>query len=157
MRTSIAAAAAIAASAALSGCNQHENLGPMVSRGFQVGTFDQVEAAGPFDLTIHTGAAPSVGASATAGAKTGAASVKLTTTAAGSQIWAAGHDWTHAAAQTALPGQSLVEQNLDTRVGDTYWVEQSAAIPTAGPVTFGSSAPTTDRWELAAVEVRAAG
>jgi hypothetical protein len=60
MRTSIAVAAAIAASAALSGCNQHENLGPMVSRGFQVGTFDQVEAAGPFDLTIHTGAAPSV-------------------------------------------------------------------------------------------------
>lgn len=60
MRTSIAVAAAIAASAALSGCNRHENLGPMVSRGFQVGTFDQVEAAGPFDLTIHTGSAPSV-------------------------------------------------------------------------------------------------
>jgi hypothetical protein len=112
---------------------------------------------GAITVVAYTGAAPSVGASATAGAKTGAASVKLTTTAAGSQIWAAGHDWTHAAAQTALPGQSLVEQNLDTRVGDTYWVEQSAAIPTAGPVTFGSSAPTTDRWELAAVEVRAAG
>ena len=60
MRTSIALAALIAGSAALSGCNRHENLGPMVSRGFQVGSFDQVEAAGPFDLTIRTGAAPSV-------------------------------------------------------------------------------------------------
>ncbi|HEX5238644.1 MAG TPA: head GIN domain-containing protein [Sphingomicrobium sp.] len=60
MRTSITLAALIAGSALISGCNRHENLGPMVSRGFQVGTFNQVEAAGPFDLTIHTGAAPSV-------------------------------------------------------------------------------------------------
>jgi hypothetical protein len=60
MRTSIAVAALIAGAAVLCGCNRHENLGPMVSRGFQVGTFNQVEAAGPFDLTIHTGSAPSV-------------------------------------------------------------------------------------------------
>jgi len=60
MRTSIALAALIAASAAVSGCNRHENLGPMVSRSFPVGAFDQVEAAGPFDITIHTGVAPSV-------------------------------------------------------------------------------------------------
>jgi len=112
---------------------------------------------GAITVVAYTGAASAVGASATAGAKSGAASVILTTTAAGSQIWAAGHDWSRAAAQTALPGQSLVEQNLDTRVGDTYWVEQSAAIPAAAAITFGSSAPTTDRWELAAVEVRAAG
>lgn len=60
MRTFIALAALIAGSAAVSGCNRHENLGPTVSRGFPVGTFTQVEAAGPFDLNIHTGAAPSV-------------------------------------------------------------------------------------------------
>lgn len=60
MRTSIALGALIAASAAVSSCNRHENLGPMVSRSFPVGAFDQVEAAGPFDITIHTGVAPSV-------------------------------------------------------------------------------------------------
>lgn len=61
MRTSIALAALIAGSAAVSGCNRHdENTGPVISRSFPVGAFDEVEAAGPFDVTIHTGAAPSV-------------------------------------------------------------------------------------------------
>jgi hypothetical protein len=61
MRRSIALAVLIGASAAASGCNrQDSNPGPVVSRGYQVGAFDQVEAAGPFDVTIHTGAAPGV-------------------------------------------------------------------------------------------------
>jgi hypothetical protein len=61
MRKSLEVTAVIAACAALSACGGgHENPGPVVSRNFQVGAFDQVEAAGPFDVTIHTGAAPSV-------------------------------------------------------------------------------------------------
>jgi hypothetical protein len=61
MRTSLGLAAVIAACAALSACGGgHENPGPVVSRSFQVGAFDQIEAAGPFDVTVRTGAAPSV-------------------------------------------------------------------------------------------------
>lgn len=58
----VAAAAIIAASAATSACghSRDENPGPPVSQSYQVGNFDQLEVAGPFDVKIHTGAAPSV-------------------------------------------------------------------------------------------------
>jgi hypothetical protein len=102
-------------------------------------------------VVAYTGAAATVGATGTGGAKTGAASVALSTTGAGSQLWAVGHDWSHATAQTVLPGQSLVEQNLDAKVNDTYWVQQTAAIPASGSsVTVGTSAPTADRRPLGA-------
>jgi hypothetical protein len=62
MRKVVVAAAVIAASAATSACghSRDENPGPTVSRSYQVGNFDQLEVAGPFDVKIHTGAAPSV-------------------------------------------------------------------------------------------------
>ena len=61
MRMSIAAAL-IAASAASAACSHERggDPGPVVSRNFPVSGFDKVEAAGPFDVTIHTGAAPTV-------------------------------------------------------------------------------------------------
>lgn len=60
MRKSIAAIAI--ASAALTGCGRShaEDAGPMVSRDFQVGNFTELEAAGPFDVTVQTGGKPSV-------------------------------------------------------------------------------------------------
>jgi len=60
MRNSIAAIAV--ASAVLGGCGRShaEDAGPMVSRGFQVGNFTELEAAGPFDVTVRTGANPGV-------------------------------------------------------------------------------------------------
>jgi hypothetical protein len=61
MRKSIAAAV-IAASAATSACNymQDESAGPTVSRNYQVGNFQQIEVAGPYDVTVRTGSNPSV-------------------------------------------------------------------------------------------------
>ena len=61
MRKSIAAAL-IAASAATSACghSRDENAGPMVSRAFQVGNFTELEASGPFDVTVRTGVQPGV-------------------------------------------------------------------------------------------------
>jgi len=61
MRKSIAAAL-IAASAATAACShdRDENAGPVVSRAFQVGNFTELEAAGPFDVTVRTGAQPGV-------------------------------------------------------------------------------------------------
>ena len=61
MRKSIAAAV-IAASAATGACGQvhDEGAGPTVSRNYQVGNFQQIEVAGPYDVTVRTGANPSV-------------------------------------------------------------------------------------------------
>jgi hypothetical protein len=63
MRMSIAAAV-IAASAATGACGQqrHEDAGPTVSRNYQVGGFQQIEIAGPYDVQVHTGANPGVSA-----------------------------------------------------------------------------------------------
>jgi hypothetical protein len=59
------AAAVIAASAATSACGQihHEDGGATVSRNYQVGNFQEIEVAGPYDVQVRTGAKPSVSAS----------------------------------------------------------------------------------------------
>ena len=64
MRTSIAAAL-IAASAATSACGQSrsEDGGPTVSRNYQIGNFQEIEVAGPYDVQIRTGGNPAVAAS----------------------------------------------------------------------------------------------
>ena len=63
MRKAIAAAV-IAASAATSACGRthSEDGGPAVSRNYQVGSFDQIEVAGPYNVQVRTGANPSVSA-----------------------------------------------------------------------------------------------
>ena len=62
MRKSIAAAV-VAASAATSACNHaDEGPGATVSRKYEVGNFQQIEVAGPYDVTIRTGANPGVSA-----------------------------------------------------------------------------------------------
>lgn len=56
------AAAIIAASTATSACghSRAEDGGPTVSRNYQVGNFDQIEVAGPYDVDVRTGSAVSV-------------------------------------------------------------------------------------------------
>jgi DUF4097 and DUF4098 domain-containing protein YvlB len=63
MRKSIAAAV-IAASAATSACGhgREEDGGPATARNYQVGGFDQIEVAGPYDVTVRTGSGPTVSA-----------------------------------------------------------------------------------------------
>jgi hypothetical protein len=58
------AAAVIAASAATSACGQHrsEDGGPTVSRNYQIGNFQQIEVAGPYDVEVRTGSNASVSA-----------------------------------------------------------------------------------------------
>ena len=55
----------IAAAVAASGCGQSraEDGGPTVQRSFQVGGFERIEVAGPYDVRVRTGSAPSVSAS----------------------------------------------------------------------------------------------
>jgi fibronectin type 3 domain-containing protein len=93
-------------------------------------------------------------ATAAAGAGTGAPSLALTTTRAGSWVWAVGNDWDRATARTVGSGQVKVDEFLAT-VGDTFWVQRlSSATPLPGTaVTVNDTAPTGDRWNLTAVEV----
>ena len=63
MRKSLALAA-VAACTAVSGCSVHaEDGGATVSRNYQVGNFQKIEVAGPYDVDVRTGASPSVSAS----------------------------------------------------------------------------------------------
>ena len=94
------------------------------------------------------------GATAAASASTGAPSVSLTTTRAGSWVWGVGNDWDQATARTVGANQTKVDEFLAS-VGDTLWVQrQTSTTPLGGtPVTLNDTAPTTDQWNLAAIEV----
>jgi hypothetical protein len=62
MRQSLAAV--IVASAALAGCRAgaQEGAGATISRNYQVGNFQQIEVAGPYDVEVRTGSSASVSA-----------------------------------------------------------------------------------------------
>jgi Bacterial Ig domain/Lysyl oxidase len=100
-----------------------------------------------------------VGASAAASAPSGAPSVSLTTTSATSLVFAVGDDWDSATPRTLPPGWVPLDQWLDTSTGDTYWSQYTnVPVPAAGTkVTASDTAPSTDRWNLAAVEVTSDG
>jgi hypothetical protein len=96
------------------------------------------------------------GASAHAAAASGGPRVHLTTKAAGSLSYAVGNDYDSATARTVGSGQALVSQWVDTGTGDTYWVQGRTSVSSGAhkSVTLGDSAPTTDQWNLAAVEIK---
>ena len=63
MRKSVAAAAMIAASVAASACGRsHEADGATGSRTYQVGNFQAIEVAGPYQVDVRTGGNPGVSA-----------------------------------------------------------------------------------------------
>jgi len=61
MRKSIAAAV-IAACGLTSSCGENGDAGPTVSRNYPVGNFQQIEVAGPYEVSVRTGANPGVSA-----------------------------------------------------------------------------------------------
>lgn len=128
---------------------------PSVLTGATV-TSEQTASGYDQDLTVvaikNTGG---VGAASAAWAASGAPTLSLTTTRAGSVIFAVGHDWDSARARALPAGWTLLNLWLDTRYADTYWSQYtSAPIAQAGTaVSVGDTAPVSDRWNLAAVEV----
>jgi hypothetical protein len=100
-----------------------------------------------------------VGASASASAASGAPTLTLTTTKPSSLVFAVGDDWDNAVARTLPPGWVSLNQWLDTTTGDTYWSQYTnVPVPAAGTqVTVSDTAPTADRWNLAAVELTGGG
>src|SRR5215218_3730949 len=63
MRSSLGVVIA-ASAAAVAGCQVHrdEDRGSTVSRTYQVGSFNKIEVAGPYQVEVRTGATPSVAA-----------------------------------------------------------------------------------------------
>lgn len=61
------AATVVTACIATSACGQvgHEGVGPTVSRNYQVGAFQQIEVAGPYEVQVRTGGNPGVSAQGT--------------------------------------------------------------------------------------------
>jgi Domain of unknown function (DUF4082)/Fibronectin type III domain/Bacterial Ig domain len=96
-----------------------------------------------------------VGASVIGGGASGAPSVSLVSTEEGSLGFAVGNDWDAATARTLGAGQVMLHQYLDTKTGDTYWSQYTGqpAGPTGSVVTLNDTAPTSDQWNMAAVEI----
>jgi hypothetical protein len=88
------------------------------------------------------------------GAPSGAPDIAVPGVISGDWVFAVGNDWDNATARTPVGGQVLVHQKVDTQVGDTYWMQSTTAPSTANAlVDIHDSAPTTDRWNYAAVEI----
>jgi Domain of unknown function (DUF4082)/Fibronectin type III domain/Bacterial Ig domain len=98
--------------------------------------------------------AAGIGAVAAASAATGAPDLPVANTGAGSWVYAVGNDWDNATARTVAGGQVIVHQRVDTSGGDTFWVQSTTAPnAAAGTVDIHDSAPTSDRWNYAGIEV----
>jgi hypothetical protein len=99
-----------------------------------------------------------VGASVSASAASGAPTLSLTTTKRTSLTFAVGNDWGSAVARTLPAGWVSLNQWVDM-TGDTFWSQYTnVPVPAAGTrVTVSDTAPTTDRWNLVAVELTGDG
>jgi hypothetical protein len=111
-----------------------------------------------YDLALTTAAlkgASGIGASAAVGANGGAPTIGLTTTSAGSALFATGNDFSNDVARALGPGQSMLAQSLDASTADTYWTQYASAPSSAAgqSVTLNDTAPTADMFNLVAVEV----
>lgn len=103
---------------------------------------------------IAISGAAGVGASAHASGPDGAPTVSLTSTKAGSMVFGVGNDYTDPISHTPDTGQTMLHEDI-AGTGDYYWAQRvdgtTASAGTA--VTVSDSDPTTDMWNLAAVEV----
>ena len=88
------------------------------------------------------------------GAPSGAPDIPLPGVISGDWVFAVGNDWDNAIARTPASGQVLVHQKVDTAVGDTYWVQSTAAPASSNAlVDIHDTTPTGDQWNYAAVEI----
>jgi hypothetical protein len=98
--------------------------------------------------------AAGIGVTAASSAASGAPDLSLANTGAGSWVYAVGNDWDNAIARTPVSGQVIVHQRVDTSTGDTFWVQSTTAPnASAGTVDIHDSAPTTDLWNYAGIEI----
>lgn len=73
----------------------------------------------------------------------------------GSLLFAVGNDWDDAIARQMPAGQAIVHQFLSPK-GDTMWVQRATQpMPITSTVTMGAAEPKGNRFNFAAVEIRA--
>ena len=135
------------ATAPISGATVTATLSQSVVSSIVVRSFEGVNTSG-------TNGSGAIGATASKSATASAPSASITTTQDYSWVFGVGNDYDNAIPRTPGAGQSLVHQDL-TAAGDTYWVQmQNSPTYTVGAsVSINDTAPATDRWNLAVVEV----
>jgi hypothetical protein len=129
--------------------------GAAVTARFGKSGYDGSLTVAAFASGTPASGAPTVGATASASGRGGSPTARITPSA-GSLVWATGHDWTRAITPSALPGQTVQHAFVDRRIGDTFWTQRLTAPATGSAVDVGLTGVGTDRWQLAAVEVRSA-
>src|SRR6185295_14489574 len=99
--------------------------------------------------------AAGIGATGAGFAPTGAPSVSLTTTRAGSLVYGVGNDWNGAVARTLGDSQTKVHEFVNAATGDTFWVQAlTNPVPAGGvQVQLNDTAPIDHEWNFAAVEI----
>ncbi len=106
-------------------------------------------------IGVDPSGAKLIGATNSCNASGGAPICTVTTTVAGSRVFGVGHDWDNPVPRTVPAGQTMVHEFVDTSVGDDNWVQSQAqpmlSAGSAAPIS--DTLPTTDRWDLAVVEV----
>ena len=104
-------------------------------------------------VIAFTGAA-GVGASNLASGVSGAPTVSLVTQGAGSVVYGVGIDFDRAIARTVPAGQTKVHEFLAPS-GDTMWMQSLNGTTGAigSTATLNDTAPTTDQWNYASVEI----
>ncbi len=123
------------------------NLSQSAAASITVVAFNGVDTSG-------SNGSGAVGAKAVFSAASGAPTGSVTTTRDGSWVFAVGADWDNAISRTLGPNQAMVHEYLAT-MGDTYWVQRqnSASAPAGTVVTMNDTAPTSDQYNFAVVEV----
>jgi hypothetical protein len=105
-------------------------------------------------VVVFTGASGAA-ASAIASGASGAPRVTLVTTRSSSRLYGVGNDPDRAIARTLGSNQVMVHQWLSSSSNDTCWVQAWGSPVMAAPttITLSTTAPTSDRWNFAAVEI----
>jgi len=102
-----------------------------------------------------TNGSGAIGATAVSNSSAGAPTAAVQTTRADSMVLGVGNDYDNAIARTPGVEQVVMQQYL-TSEGDTYWVQRRLrGYPAGTMVSIDDTAPVSDRYNLAVVEVLA--
>lgn len=131
----------------LSGATVTATLSASVYSSITVQTFAGVDPSG-------TNGSGAIGAIVGANGGSGAPTATLTTTRDNSLVMAVGTDTASATARTPGPSQNLVNQDLSAN-SNTYWVQtdETTTLISGTAVTINDLAPTSDVYDLSAVEI----
>ena len=105
--------------------------------------------------TSGTNGSGAIGATAATNSTSGAPAAAVVTTRADSMVLGVGNDYDNAIPRTPGVEQVVMQQYL-TSVGDTYWVQRHLNVyPANTPISIDDTAPDSDQYNLAVVEVLA--